>query len=224
MDIKDIARILGSVYAQLNEMERELRHAILSGLDIERLLYSFPKVSEVDISKLREEIVSSLGESGEEVPEAIRRSLMKRGRRTVGGRRCAIILTGPIPGLVEEMEKLINEAKGGYLKLFDATTYPLASVTETLEYDPDYVVFISPKGGTASPMELEIPRLRSSDELNELISLSLLGVNEVDVLAGIMGSLSRRRKSVWILNCSEGRVEECVGILRDLLTKLGFSF
>ncbi|MEM3371187.1 MAG: hypothetical protein QXO55_01040 [Candidatus Korarchaeum sp.] len=223
MSIKDIARILGSAYAQLSEIERELKHAILSGLEIERLLYSFSKVAEADINRLREEIVSSLGESGEEVSEAIRRSLRRQGRRTVGGRRCAIILTSLMPGLTEEMERLRNEVRGGYLKLFDATAYPLASVMEAVEYDPNYVIFVS-GGGAASLMEIGIPEPRGSDELNELISLSLLGVNRVDVLAGIMGPLSRRRKSMWLLSCDEGRVGECVRMLRELLMNLGFSF
>lgn len=226
MSIRELARIFGLIYAQVDSIERELRQAILSGLEIERLIYSFPKIAEPDTVRLKEEVISSLGLEEKDLLEAIRRSLRGGGRRVVGGRRCAIVLVSPLPDAIAgEVNGLVGSS-GGRVKAFDATSYPLASVAEVLEHDPDCVIFLSVREEGTSLERIMIAGSENPDELNEMIALSLLGSNEIGLLAEIIGSLSEGRKDMWALYCSgsdEG-VHECIGVLRDLMRGLGFSY
>lgn len=222
MPLKDLARVLGIIYAQIDAIERELKQAVVSGLRLERLMYSFPKAIEVNIDELREEMIRSLGgKEGEDLLEVIRKSFAEGKGRVVGRKRCAIVIIGTVN---DEIVKELSSVSGAQVRVFNATAYPLASAMEVLDYDPDYVIFLSPTGGVTSVSELKAPEPLSSDELNGMISLSPPGTSEAGLLAGIMGSLGWRGRGAWILSCATGGMRECMGTLRGLLADLGFSY
>jgi hypothetical protein len=220
MSLKKIARLLGTLYGELNEIEREIKDSIISAIELERLIYSFP-INRKDINEIRKELSMSLG--GEDPIEAIRRALMKPGKYVrMGGKRCAIVISSPQPpeSVLEGIRELVGEVRGGDVELFDTTQYPLASITEMIEYDPDFIIIISQGEGT-SVKKIEVKG--DIERLKESIPLTLLGVNDVNALTGVIASLSEGE--VYIVNVpplAEG--VGCLRTLRDLMVKLGYSF
>jgi hypothetical protein len=220
MSLKKIARLLGTLYGELNEIEREIKDSIISAIELERLIYSFSTNSK-DINEIRKELSMSLG--GEDPIEAIRNALMKPGKYVrMGGKRCAIVISSPQPSesALEGIRELVGEVRGGNVELFDTTQYPLASITEMIEYDPDFIIIIS-QGEETSVKKLEVKR--DIERLKESIPLTLLGVNDVNTLTDVIASLSKGE--VYIVNVPP-RAEgvECLRTLRDLMIKLGYSF
>ncbi len=224
MSLKKIARLLGALYGGLSEIEREIKDSIISAIELERLIYSFP-ASNKDINEIKKELAISLG--GEDPIEAIRSALVKPGRYVrMGGKRCAIVIAGfpqPSESVLEGIRKLISEVRGGTVELFDTTYYPLASITELVEYDPDFIIIISQAEEAPTVKKLEVKR--DIERLKESISLSLLGVNDINTLTDVITSLSKS-EGIYVVNTSPhaGGEAEFLRILRDLIIKLGYSF
>ena len=240
MGLKDLARFLGSLMGQVNELEESVRQGIMRGLEVDRiLLYSMPDAEGEDVRELEEEVKRALG--GETLEEAIRNAFnAERGRRVkMGGRRLAIIFSGgELEGDRSVPLEIMDEVEvRGSVRKFDASTYPLATLQEVAEFDPDVVVIVSvERGETASlvieRMDPDVP----ADSLmaGDLIAPPLLGINDPESLASALIAMSGPRE-VWKVVCLSPHVEgsgvsevgeRCSRELREslerLLRELGF--
>ncbi len=240
MDLKEIAKLLGSIAGQIDELEESLKQGLLKRLEVDRLLfYNMPDAAKEDVSSLEEEIKKILG--GDSIEEAIRNAFQLKGRRIVrmGGKKLAIIVTGG--GLGEDRPvplRLMEEMKiKGNVRKFDASSYPLATLQEVVEYDPDFVVFVSVKRGDEAGISLRhleviVPEDRM--KAGDLLAPPLLGVNDPESLAKALVAITGERE-IWAVTCmsphvegdevsgvDEGCLEDLREELRKLLNKLGF--
>ncbi|GEM_PF-1335903 len=212
MDLKDLTRFLGRLAGQVNELEESVKQGLMRRLGIDKLLlYNMPNAEREDVNELEEEVKRALG--GESLEEAIRNALSAEKRRRVrmGGRRLAIIFSGgefegdrSIPLAI--MERI--EVKGNARK-FDASSYPLATLQEVVEFDPDVVVIVSVERGEGMSLvteriDLEAPadNLKASD----MIAPPLLGVNDPDSLASALVAMMGARE-VWKIVCHSPHME-----------------
>ncbi len=212
MDLKGLARFLGSLMGQINELEESVKQGIMRRLEIEKLLlYNMPDAEREDVNELEEEVKRALG--GGSLEEAIRNALKAEKRRRVrmGGKRLAIIFSGnelegdrSIP--LRIMERM--EVKGNIGK-FDASSYPLAALQEVVEFDPDVIVIVSVERGEGTStvterINLEVP----SDHLKagDLIAPPLLGVNDPESLASALIAMMGPRE-IWKVVCPSPHVE-----------------
>ncbi len=212
MDLKGLARLLGSLVGQMNELEESVKQGLMRRLEVDKLLlYNMPDAEREDVNELEEMVKRALG--GDSLEEAIRNALKaeKRRRIRMGGRRLAIIFSGgelegdrSIPLAI--MERL--EVRGNVRK-FDASSYPLATLQEVVEFDPDVVVIVSVERGERASivkerMDPEVPADRL--EAGDLIAPPLLGVNDPESLASALIAMMGSRE-VWKVVCLSPHVE-----------------
>ena len=212
MDLKGLARFLGSLVGQMNELEESVKQGLIKRLEVDRLLlYNMPDAGREDVDELEEEVKRALG--GDSLEEAIKNALKaeKRRRIRMGGRRLAIIFSGnelegdrSVPLKIME----VLEVRGNARK-FDASSYPLATLQEVVEYDPDVIVIVSVERGEetsliAERMDLKAPA--DNLEASDLIAPPLLGVNDPESLASALIALMGSRE-VWKVVCLSPHVE-----------------
>lgn len=240
MDLRELARFLGRVAGQVDEMKESLRLGVMKRLEVDKLFYYLPDAEEEDTSALEKEVKRALG--GDSLEDAIREAFKSR-RRVVrmGGRRLAVIFTGGgLEGDKNVPLKLMDEVElGGRARKFDASSYPLATLQEVIEFDPDVVVLLSVERGeevevSARRLSIEVPE--NSREVQDMVSLLLLGINDPETLAGALLVMSEDRKmEIWTVTCTSPHVEgseisevgeECQkllkGKMKELLKELGF--
>ncbi|MDK2384558.1 MAG: hypothetical protein QI199_07110, partial [Candidatus Korarchaeota archaeon] len=79
MDLKGLARFLGGLVGQVNELEESVKQALMRRLEVDKLLlYNMPDAEREDVNELEEEVKRALG--GDSLEEAIRNAFSAEKR------------------------------------------------------------------------------------------------------------------------------------------------